>query len=374
MINLLIFAGSLFWGVWVLFEAWKGQTQRILILGGMGSLGITILGSVFRVAPMGALPGPGWLILWVPSFLGFLAGRRLDGRRVYPKRLDWVEGPVEAAAAVFGLLAGFIGKRRHGRPEAKETRGHAHQEALEQVLDLGSRSVDEVMISRSEMDPLNADDEVRHWIRFTIEKRWSRFPVYREHLDQIIGLVTIRELLSTRSLTDKIGAYALPVPFVPETMKCDDLLRQLWKTGEHIAIAVDEYGGVAGLVTREDLLEILVGDLLEEPESQGAKMTRVDRRTWLADGAFRTEDFDERFSVELPDGEYETLAGLFLERLGRIPQVGERLEIHGIEMVVASRDERRIQTIKIRFLAMPPGRKEGSRESKLKEDLHDGQI
>jgi CBS domain containing-hemolysin-like protein len=141
------------------------------------------------------------------------------------------------------------------------------------------------------------------------------------------------------------------VSFVPESKKCDDLLRQLWNAGEHMAIVVDEYGGVAGMVAREDLLEILVGDLLEESDPGSARMIPIDEKTWLADGFYRVADFNERFPEALPEGEYETLSGLFLERLGRIPHVGERLELGSAVLEVVSRDDRRIKNLRVQLAA-----------------------
>jgi CBS domain containing-hemolysin-like protein len=222
-------------------------------------------------------------------------------------------------------------------------------EALQLVQELGSRSVDEVMISRSEMDALEADATVADWVERMAADQRRRFPVYRGHQDELLGVVSLRELLNSRSPRQQVGSFVRPVSFVPGTKKCDELLRQLWRSGEDMAVVVDEYGGVSGLVTREDLLEILVGNLLEEPGQDAARLLRIDRRTLLADGHYRIADFNEKFAAGLPEGEYETLSGLFLERLGRIPQTGERLSLNDVVLEVAARDDRRIQSIRVRL-------------------------
>jgi CBS domain containing-hemolysin-like protein len=360
MVRLAIILVFALWSVWVLFETWRERSLRVLVLLAVGAGAAVILGGLHGLISLGP-KGPVWVGLWVLSIAGFVVGRSLAGRVAFPKQLDWLMGPVDAVGTLVNdLHQGRLRKRQSPEPTSVRA-ATAREEALETVLDLGSMSVDEVMISRSEMDALESDEAVEDWIRLMVTKNRRRFPVYKENHDNILGVVSFRELMASESLNDHLGKYARPVAFVPETMKCDDLLRQLWAAGEHLAIVVDEYGGVAGMVAREDLLEILVGDLLEEPDHNGARILRVDEKTWLADGHYRIADFNERFNVTLPEGEYETLSGLFLERLGRIPREGERLEFSQAVLEVAARDDRRIKSLRVQLPVRP--RRSRSEES-----------
>jgi CBS domain containing-hemolysin-like protein len=364
MVRLAIVLVFVLWSVWVLLETWRERSLRVLVLVVVGAGAVVVLGGVPGLVSLGP-EGKGWIGLWALSIVGFVLGRSLNRRVTFPKQLDWLMGPVDAVGTLVNdLRQRRLRKRQSPKPTTPQATT-AREYALGAVLDLGSMSVDEVMISRSEMDALESDEAVEDWIRLMVTKSRRRFPVYKENHDNILGVVSFRELMASESLSDHLGKYARPVGFVPETMKCDDLLRQLWASGEHLAIVVDEYGGVAGMVAREDLLEILVGDLLEEPDQNGARILRVDEKTWLADGHYRIADFNERFKVTLPEGEYETLSGLFLERLGRIPREGERLEFTQAVLEVASRDDRRIKSLRVQLPVRP--RRSRSEESVSKE-------
>lgn len=356
MVQILIIVGFVTWGVWILFETWRERNLRILVLLVLGASAAVALGGVPILSRPG---GVAWIVLWAPSILGFLIGRNLAGRTAFPRRLDWLMGPVDAVSTVFTHFRSGRQQRRASADPAPASPPTPREDALESVLDLGRTSVDEVMIARSEMDALSSDSTVEEWIRLMMAKNRRRFPVYEENHDNILGVVSFRELMVSGSLKESVGKFARPATFVPETKKCDALLRQLWGAGEHLAIVVDEYGGVAGMVAREDLLEILVGDLLEEPDQNGARMLRVDERTWLADGHYRIDDFNDRFPVTLPEVEYETLSGLFLERLGRIPREGERLEFGTVVLEVVSRDDRRIRSLRVQFASRPRRPKSG---------------
>jgi Mg2+/Co2+ transporter CorC len=323
------------WALWVLAEAARGRQGRIEVLGLLGT-------ALFLFAEARGVLSRGAGGLWALLPLAFLLGCLLAHRVRWLHSLDWLLGPVEAVAALGSLL------RREPQRAAPQGQGDS-AEALEQVKDLGRRRVAEVMVSRSEMDALEAGATVEDWARTVERRRRSRYPVYQEHLDRILGMVTVRDLLASRSPEERVERYARPVLFVPETKRCDDLIRELWHRGEHLAVVVDEYGGVAGLVTREDLLEILVGELLEEATERGPRLFQVGPGEWFADAQYRIEDFEERFGPLLPETHAETLGGILLERLGRIPERGERLVLEGLTLEVVSRDARRIHALRIRF-------------------------
>ncbi|HSS51240.1 MAG TPA: transporter associated domain-containing protein, partial [Thermoanaerobaculia bacterium] len=153
-----------------------------------------------------------------------------------------------------------------------------------------------------------------------------------------------------------------PPLFVPETKPLSELLKELQARHQQAAVVVDEYGGTAGLVTVEDLLEEIVGEIMDEHEALAAELEPLGDGSYRLDGRAHIELLDELFNVEIEDPEYETVAGLIFSELGYVPQVGEQVETHGLRFTVEAVDDRRIQTVRVERLDQP-GRTEDSKEA-----------
>jgi CBS domain containing-hemolysin-like protein len=291
--------------------------------------------------------------------LGMLLARRSPARG-----LVWLLGPAHALTlAVSWIAAARLGRREDrqaqaqraadaGPPAGDAADGHAVRAgaALESVVELGETTVEQVMVPRSEVRALDETASVRDWADLVRDSRHSHLPVCRGDLDEIRGYVCVRDIFQAAGPAEPVTRFLREARFVPASMRCDDLLRDLIAHAEKIAVVVDEFGGTAGIVRDRDLFEILLGEI--EQAGAGAPQLRPQgARAYLADGQLRIDDFNARAAVALPEGDYETLAGLVLVRLGRIPAAGTRIQAGAIAIEVVEATERRIVTLRI---TLPP--------------------
>jgi putative hemolysin len=216
---------------------------------------------------------------------------------------------------------------------------------LSRVMDFGETTAGQVMRPRTEIEALESTVSVREAIARVRETGYTRLPAYRDDLDQIVGVVHLYDLLRAPNPDVPVEGLLRPITFVPDAKRADELLRELRSRHRTIAIVVDEYGGTAGLVTVEDLVEELVGDIKNEEEPAAVPVRRIDATRWAVDAQTRIEDVNEALELELPEGDYETIAGLVLERLGRIPRVGESVTLAGVRIEVQSADARSVHTL-----------------------------
>jgi putative hemolysin len=182
-----------------------------------------------------------------------------------------------------------------------------------------------------------------------VESGHSRLPIYEDSIDHIIGIIHIRDVLrALRAPEPPAIRELLKAPlFIPETKPLGELLKELQARFQQVAIVVDEYGGTAGLVTVEDLLEEIVGEIMDEHEALVAELEPLENGAYRLDGRAHIELLDELFDVEIEDPEYETVAGLIFSVLGYVPQVGETVESHGLRFIVEAVADRRIQTVRV---------------------------
>jgi len=229
---------------------------------------------------------------------------------------------------------------------------------IEGALQVSEMTVRDIMIPRAQMDVVSIEDEPAQFIPLVLETRHSRFPVIGENKDDVVGILLAKELLNfyTNPETFKLHDTLRPVVFVPESKRLNVLLRDFRANRNHIAIVVDEYGGVSGLVTIEDVLEQIVGDIEDEydfdeaedniiPESNGRY--RVKAQTEIA-------AFNEKFGSDLSDEEFDTVGGLVLKAFGRLPKRGETTTIDKFRFRVVRADSRRIYTLQVEKLSPPP--------------------
>ncbi len=311
--------------------------------------------------PNAPLAAPLFAFAWLVVTLGLRRTGYAFRDSAWPQRMVWVLGPMHA----LGLAAAYIRDLRAGDDEsdadASAFEQESAQEAFESVVELGETTLEEVMVPRSEIAYLEADDNVGEWIELLRRRGHRVVPVYGEDQDEVLGCVHLADLFGDRSPDVPIRDLVRDIRFVPEAMRCDDLLREMIAQEESLVIVVDEYGGTAGVVSDHDLFEILLGEINRQNPFAGRIVT-VGEREHVADGHYRIDDLNEWAPSPLPEGDYETLGGLILDRLGKVPSAGEKLAIDGFELEVVQSSDRRILRVRLRFPVQapaPPARDEG---------------
>jgi CBS domain containing-hemolysin-like protein len=181
-----------------------------------------------------------------------------------------------------------------------------------------------------------------------IESGHSRLPIFCERVDDIVGVVLHQDLMSQQDWSGPVSKIARTPLFIPETKRVDHLLLDLRRARLRMAVAVDEYGGSVGIITVEDLLEEIVGDIKDESDSEGAKVARIGEREWIAVGQAEREHLEAQIGLMLPDGDFETIAGYILTQTGRIPKVGAQIEVDGHQLTVKKASDRAVIEVHIR--------------------------
>ena len=229
------------------------------------------------------------------------------------------------------------------------------QDMLAGVLEVSETQVRDVMIPRSQMVILEDDQGIEEMLDTVVESGHSRFPVIGEDRDEVKGVLLAKDLL--RHFRDASGAWDLnkylrDVAVIPESKRLNSLLKEFRDSRSHMAIVVDEYGGVSGLVTIEDVVEEIVGEIDDEHDQEEAEFIQKDverngRPSFQVRALTRIEDFNEYFECELDDEVYDTVGGLVMHELGRLPRRGESLHFEGFDFVVTKADRRRIDTLQV---------------------------
>ncbi|HEY5488340.1 MAG TPA: hemolysin family protein [Candidatus Limnocylindrales bacterium] len=221
------------------------------------------------------------------------------------------------------------------------------QQMIGAVLELGQQRVHEVMVPRTDITALAEEAELDQVIDTIVAEGHSRIPVYHESIDNVIGILYAKDLLPVLAKGDKFEIRPLlrPPLFVPESISVDDLLHMLQRRKVHIAIVLDEYGGTAGMVTIEDLIEEIVGEIQDEYDVEEPMVERISDDEARIDGRASIDDLTETFGIEL-DGadreQYDTVGGLVYHEIGGVPSVGDTVEVGGLTLTVESTDGRRV--------------------------------
>lgn len=240
------------------------------------------------------------------------------------------------------------------------------RELIDDVFAAGERELREVMIPRTEVEFLDASTPVFKAVKESAELPHSRYPVIRDSADDVIGFVHVRDILAPglaeRSI--RIGELARPVTSFPGTNGVLSTLTEMRRLRQHLAIVVDEYGGTAGIVTLEDLVEELIGDIKDEYDVEH-RTSQPSFGVHAVDGLLNLDDFEDEVGFALPDGPYETVAGFVIARLGALPQVGDSVQISGHELQVTELDGRRVARVRVTPIAAPD--QQGSESAPLPE-------
>jgi CBS domain containing-hemolysin-like protein len=344
---------------------------------------------------------PGWaglvaaIGMIVVSYVLVGVGPRTLGRQ-HPYRVGLIAaGPLRVLGSVLGPLSRLLimvgnaitpGRGFREGPftsevelrelvDLAEERGvvdAGEREMIHSVFELSDTIAREVMVPRTEMVWIEAAKSVRQALALSLRTGYTRLPVIGESVDDIVGVVNLKDLVrgAMESTPDSLttGELMVPATFVPDTKRLDDLLREMQVSRNHLAIAVDEYGGTAGLLTIEDILEEIVGEITDESDTDDRPPVEH-----LDDGAVRVssrlsvEDLGELFNVELDDHDVETVGGLLAQRLGRVPLPGSEAEIAGLRMLAEggkdSRGRMRITSVVVRGTPVPAEHPEWERSA-----------
>lgn len=222
--------------------------------------------------------------------------------------------------------------------------------------DFGDMSLREVMTPKAMIAGVDIAASAADAVNVARSSGHSRLIVYEDDLDHIAGVVNIHGLLESVQGTADVRRLVRPALLVPESKKCFGMLEEFLREREQFAVALDEFGGTAGVVTVEDLLDELVGEMADEHDRGEAPLRRMSDGSHLVPGHMKIDDVNERLGIEIPEGDYETISGFLLEELGRVPARGERLEIQGAVLEVAVSTARRIVTVKVAASPADPAR------------------
>ena len=222
----------------------------------------------------------------------------------------------------------------------------------ENAIKLRATSVKEIMIPKVEMVNIYIDDSSEKLLETVIESGHSRYPVINEKKKKVEGILLAKDLLPLLSIKEEInlGSIMRDAKVVPETKRADSLLEEFKKDKSHLAVVIDEYGEICGLVTIEDILEELVGEIEDEHDIDDLDLIQVSEKEFIADAKIEIDEFEEKFEINLNESSVETLGGYMTKKLGILPKVGDKIIVESIELVVTAADKRRIKKIGISII------------------------
>jgi CBS domain containing-hemolysin-like protein len=268
--------------------------------------------------------------------------------------------------SLFEKMKSALGFR--GAPDTTEELEHEIQELLEEgeeqglisvheerlinsIFDFRETIASEIMTPSAEMICAEQNTSVPELIRLINEEGYTRIPIYQNNPDQIIGILHAKDLLRIcacgTEVKDNLKDFLNPATFIPESKPITELLREFQLKKIHMAIVVDEFGGVRGLVTLEDVIEEIVGEIDDEHDDAESELRVVDERTVIVDAKIDIEEVEAHFRLSLPDGPYESVGGFLIHRLGKVPPSGVVVQESGLTFKVLGADQRRIKTVRV---------------------------
>ena len=300
------------------------------------------------------------LEILLPTFDAF--ARMLKPLTAALRRLVVVRRPTAPAIAED---PGDTGERtiteNDGAPRETEQERHDLQEGqarqlLRSLVEFRETMVREVMTPRPDIVAIDANSTIGDLLTVAREQQYSRIPVYNESLDNIVGMISIKDLilLDTADLSHPITPLTRPSHFVPETKLVPELLAEFQRKRIQAAMVVDEYGGTAGLVTIEDLLEEIVGEIRDEYDTELEPIVEESDGVYVFSGRTHVRELEERLRIKVEGDGYETVGGYLLSHVGRVPAVGETFEIDGLSVEVLEAERRRIHRVRVRRLVPEP--------------------
>lgn len=287
---------------------------------------------------------------------------------LYARSLQWVETLLLPLVALLQLVNRLVASRLGSDSRALFTEeeiktaisigmeeGEVEEEEaqmLEKVFRFGDRHVREIMTPRTEVAWLEAGTSLGDFLAIYRDHSHTRFPVYEDHMENVVGVLSIKDVVTAMARgddaeTSPVTGLLRPVEFVPDTKTAGSLFREMQKVGSQMTMVVDEYGGIAGLVTLKQLMEVVLGPVGEEGMEPEMEYETIDENTYHIDGGMQIDEANEELSLGLPTGDYETVAGFILEALGHIPAEGEHLHHSGLRLVVTHVRGMRIEKVMV---------------------------
>jgi CBS domain containing-hemolysin-like protein len=234
------------------------------------------------------------------------------------------------------------------------------------VLDLKETPAHSIMIPRTEISSASLDSTLGELIDLVTRCGHTRIPIHKDNIDRIVGILHAKDLLKLlgKDPGSKIPTDSLRKPFfVPESRRVSELLKDMQERMSHLAIVTDEYGGTAGIITIEDILEEIVGEIMDEHDHEETLLTRLEDGSLVVHARLDVEKLGEALEMNLPEGEFESVGGFIIHLLGKIPKTGETVRFQDIEMTIQKGDQRRIE--KVLVSRMPPPGNVGEKESAI---------
>jgi len=226
-------------------------------------------------------------------------------------------------------------------------------EMIHRILEMKDIVVREVMVPRTDVLALEVNSSIEDVIKLVVNEGHSRVPLYDETIDKVVGIVyakdLLKQLISNKKNRQLSDIMRKPL-FVPETKNIDELFKELKSKRIHIAIVVDEYGGTSGLVTIEDLIEEIVGDIQDEHDAEEEEFARVGEDSYLADAKIDIDDLSEKLNIEIPKEDYDTLGGFLVHMTNNIPSVMDEIRYKNIVFTVIEADERKVSKVAMKIM------------------------
>lgn len=284
------------------------------------------------------------------TLIGDLLPRAVGRRR--PGHIAYRFAGLLALAVRIGSWATdiFYDEEDEEENEGDDDEESGESRLISSVLEFSETIVREVMVPRTDMVLVSASAPFREILEVFDEHGFSRLPVVGEGPDDVLGLVIVKDLLpvlASGTLPERVGEVMRPIDFVPETKRVPELLTEMQASKSHMAVVVDEYGGTAGIVTIEDLLEELVGEIIDEYDDEELLIEERADGVWAVDGRMPVEELSEIVGFELPDEEWDTVAGLVLGFAGRVPHEGEKFVVGNVALTVVRLQGRRVAQVEV---------------------------
>ena len=251
----------------------------------------------------------------------------------------------------------FNRKKKSGKNAATEAEAiqqeilnEEKQDMIQGVEDLSKTSVKEVMIPRIDVDFISSDTPRDELIEKIVKSGHSRFPVYTDSIDNVIGVLYVKDLLKSFSenlQTLELSKIIRKPYFVPESKRIDSLLREFKRHHLHIAIAIDEYGGISGIVTMEDIIEEIVGDIQDEFDKEREDIITINENVWLCDARVDLDDLNETINADFPNEDFDSLGGFVFDLFGKVPVKYEKSSWNNYDFIVQDMEGHRINVIKV---------------------------
>src|SRR5450432_3968263 len=288
--------------------------------------------------------------------------------------LEWLAAPIAAPIAWAGrIVGGWFSPAAAPAPGVTETEvelivnegelngslGHDQSEMIRNVLDFGDATAGELMVPRPQVTAFDISTPIDGLLRLIVESEHSRYPIYKDTIDNVVGVLHAKDLLRHASLGNPsdVRVESLlrqPVVFVPESQLATSVLKDMRSRRHHMAVVIDEFGGFSGIITLEDLLEEIVGDIRDEHDVEEAPIVDVGDGRMMVDASVSMGDLSRYLGADLPeDGDYHTLAGFIVAELGRVPEPGATLRAFGLDFTVREADERRVSKVEFARMTAP---------------------